>query len=81
MCCAGSRTFVHEKVYDEFVKRSVELAKNRQVGNPFDETTEQGPQIDKKQFEKILGLMESGVKEGAKLETGGKVWEKAGSYL
>lgn len=44
-CTAGSRTFVHSKIYDEFVARSVELAKNRVVGNPFDPMTEQGPQV------------------------------------
>ncbi|KAK4337332.1 hypothetical protein RND71_043503 [Anisodus tanguticus] len=77
VCCAGSRTYVHEKIYDEFVKRSVELAKKRKLGSPFNEDTEQGPQIDKKQFEKILSLIEIGVKEGAKLEVGGKVWSEA----
>jgi acyl-CoA reductase-like NAD-dependent aldehyde dehydrogenase len=45
VCCAGSRTFVHEDIYDEFIKKSVERAKNRKVGDPFTETTEQGPQV------------------------------------
>lgn len=44
-CCAGSRTFVQEDVYDEFVERSVARAKSRVVGNPFDSRTEQGPQV------------------------------------
>lgn len=44
-CCAGSRTFVEEKIYDEFVERSAERAKKRTVGNPFDLTNEQGPQV------------------------------------
>lgn len=44
-CCAGSRTFVHESIYDEFVKRAVKLAKERIVGCPFDENTQQGPQV------------------------------------
>ena len=44
-CCAGSRTYVHEDVYDEFVERSVERAKRRLVGDPFDLKTEQGPQV------------------------------------
>ena len=44
-CCAGSRCFVEEPIYDEFVKRSAERAKNRVVGNPFDLKTEQGPQV------------------------------------
>jgi acyl-CoA reductase-like NAD-dependent aldehyde dehydrogenase len=70
-CCAGSRTFVEESIYDEFVKRSVERAKKRSVGNPF-EKVEQGPQIDQEQLNKILELIDSGKKEGAKLECGGK---------
>lgn len=44
-CCAGSRTFVQEDVYEEFVERSVARAKSRVVGNPFDSRTEQGPQV------------------------------------
>ena len=44
-CTAGSRTFVHAKIYDEFIAKSVELAKNRIVGDPFDPMTEQGPQV------------------------------------
>jgi hypothetical protein len=48
---AGSRTYVEEKIYDEFVQRSVERAKRRKVGDPFDESTEQGPQVKtKKEF-------------------------------
>ncbi|XP_077869223.1 aldehyde dehydrogenase 1A1-like [Saccoglossus kowalevskii] len=71
VCCAGSRTFVQEDIYPEFVKKSVERAKKRVIGNPFDTTTESGPQIDNEQFDKIFELIESGKKEGAKLECGG----------
>ena len=52
------------------------------TGNPYEATTEQGPQVDLDQFEKILELIESGVKEGAKLETGGHAWsERNGGYF
>jgi acyl-CoA reductase-like NAD-dependent aldehyde dehydrogenase len=71
VCCAGSRTFVHESIYDEFVKRSVERAKKRTVGDPFDLKNENGPQIDETQMKKILELIESGKKEGANLLCGG----------
>lgn len=71
-CCAATRIFVEEKVYDEFVEHSVELAKKRAVGDPFDLKVEQGPQIDEDQLNKIVTLIESGKKEGAKLCTGGK---------
>lgn len=44
-CTAGSRIYVEEPIYEEFVRRSVERAKRRIVGSPFDPTTEQGPQV------------------------------------
>ncbi|KAF7634753.1 Aldedh domain-containing protein [Meloidogyne graminicola] len=70
-CCAGSRTFVESKIYDEFVERSKILAEKRVLGNPFNLNVTQGPQIDEEQERKILNLIEYGKKEGAKLVTGG----------
>jgi aldehyde dehydrogenase (NAD+) len=71
-CCAGSRLFVEEKCYDEFVEKSVARAKKRMVGNPFDKTTEQGPQVDQDQFDKVMSYIDSGKQEKANLATGGK---------
>ncbi|XP_015435958.1 PREDICTED: aldehyde dehydrogenase, mitochondrial [Dufourea novaeangliae] len=70
-CCAGSRTFVEDSIYDEFVERSAERAKSRVVGNPFDSNVEQGPQIDEEQTNKIMSMIEQGKKQGAKLVSGG----------
>jgi aldehyde dehydrogenase (NAD+) len=70
-CCAGSRVFVEEKIYDQFVEKSGARARKRKVGDPFDPTTEQGPQVDQAQFDKIMGFIESGQSEGAKLVCGG----------
>ncbi|GAB1606043.1 aldehyde dehydrogenase, mitochondrial-like [Argonauta hians] len=70
-CCAGSRIFVEEKVYNEFVERSVERARRKVVGDPFMMTSEQGPQIDQEQLTRILSMIDSGKSEGAKLCTGG----------
>ncbi|WP_019503923.1 aldehyde dehydrogenase family protein [Pleurocapsa sp. PCC 7319] len=72
VCTAGSRLFVEEKCYDEFVAKSVARAKQRRVGDPFDPKTEQGPQIDKTQFDKIRHYIRSGVDGGAKLLCGGE---------
>lgn len=80
-CIAASRTFVHEDIYDEFVKRSVALAQQRKVGDPMDADTVQGPQIDNEQFTRILDLIESGKKEGAKLECGGKRVGQTGFFV
>jgi retinal dehydrogenase len=70
-CTAGSRCYVQEEIYDKFLEKSVERAKRRTVGDPFDPKFESGPQIDEDQFHKVLELIESGKKEGAKLMCGG----------
>ena len=71
-CCAGSRTYVEEKCYDEFVEQSVARAKRRTVGDPFDAKTEQGPQVDNDQFDKVMSYVEAGKKDGARLMCGGE---------
>ncbi len=71
-CCAGSRVFVEEKIYDEFVEKSGARARKRTVGDPFDPKTEQGPQVDAAQFDKVMGYIDSGRSEGAKLVCGGE---------
>ena len=70
-CCAGSRVFVEEKCYDEFVAKMVERTKKRVVGDPFDDKTEQGPQVDQEQFNKVMGYIESGIRENAEMLCGG----------
>jgi len=71
VCCAGSRVFVEDKVYDQFVEQSTDRANKRTVGDPFDASTEQGPQVDKTQLDRVLGYIKSGQSEGAKLNCGG----------
>ncbi|KAG7207980.1 hypothetical protein KM043_009560 [Ampulex compressa] len=80
-CCAGSRTFVHANIYDEFVKYAKELALNTKVGDPFDPDMQQGPQIDQEMFDKILRLIRSGKEEGAVLETGGERKGDVGFFI
>lgn len=80
-CCAGSRTFVQDSIYDEFVERSAERAKKRTVGDPFEVATEQGPQVDKEQYDRILGMIETGRKQGAKLVAGGGSYQDRAGYF
>uniref|UniRef100_A0A5B6ZUY4 Aldehyde dehydrogenase domain-containing protein n=1 Tax=Davidia involucrata TaxID=16924 RepID=A0A5B6ZUY4_DAVIN len=80
-CCAGSRTYVHERVYDEFVDKAKARAMKRVVGDPFKQGIEQGPQVDSKQFEKILKYIRSGIESGATLETGGERHGSTGYYI
>lgn len=70
-CCAGSRLFVQENVHDQFVEKLQRKANNRKVGDPFNLETEQGPQIDQAQFDKIMSYIEKGKSEGAQCVAGG----------
>src|SRR3954469_6884917 len=71
-CCAGSRLFVEDKVHDAFVEKLVKMAKGRKVGDPFEAGVEQGPQVSQEQFDKVMGYIAAGNKDGAKCLTGGK---------
>jgi len=80
-CECGARFFVHSSIHDEFVKRSVELAMARKAGDPFCDDVRHGPIVSKKQLDKVLGYVEKGVEEGAKLECGGHHIGEKGGYL
>jgi len=80
-CCAGSRTFVHESIYDEFVEKAKARCLSRVVGDPFRKGVEQGPQIDQEQFNKILRYIKAGKESGAKLITGGDQIGTKGFYI
>jgi len=69
---AGTRVYVQEGIYDRFVERQAQLAENMKMGDPFEEGVQNGPVISEKQMKKILGLIETGKKQGARLVTGGK---------
>ncbi|KAJ7945888.1 putative Aldehyde dehydrogenase [Quillaja saponaria] len=80
-CCAGSRTFVHERVYDEFLEKAKARALRRVVGDPFKNGVEQGPQIDSEQFEKVLRYIRSGIESKATLECGGERIGSKGYFI
>ncbi|KAL4227705.1 Retinal dehydrogenase 1 [Mactra antiquata] len=81
VCTAASRTYIHEDIYDEFVKRSVERAKSKLIGDPYDLKSEYGPQVSKEQFDRVLELIESGKSEGANLECGGNRHGTEGYFI
>ena len=80
-CCAGSRLFVQEKIHDRFVEQLVKKAELRKLGDPFDETTEQGPQVDQDQYDKVLKYIDKGKSEGATCVTGGAALEGKGFFV
>ena len=72
VCAAGSRLLVEKPIYDEFVARLAERAKKLAPADPLDPKTRLGSLVSKAQMEKVLGYVESGVKEGAQLVAGGQ---------
>ncbi len=80
-CCAGSRLYIDEKVYDEVIDRIAEKNKSTRIGDPFDPETQQGPQVDKAQFDKILKYVEYGKADGAKCVSGGKQHGNKGYFV
>ena len=72
ICSNGTRVFVHSKIKDAFLTRLAERTGNAILGDPLDESTTIGPLVSKPQLDKVLGYMELGQQEGARLICGGK---------
>jgi aldehyde dehydrogenase (NAD+) len=70
-CCAGTRIYVQEGIYDKFIAAFKARADANSVGDPFDEKTFQGPQVSQLQFDRIMDYIKVGKEEGASLLTGG----------
>lgn len=82
MCSSTSRIYVQDSIYDEFLRRFVEITKGHdKLGNPFQQDVYQGPQISKQQYDKILSYIEEGKKAGAKLLYGGAKREEKGYFI
>ena len=72
VCSAGSRIFVQEDFYDEFMEKAISAFEKVKVGNPLDPNTQMGAQVSEAQLKKILKYIEIGKQEGAKVATGGE---------
>jgi len=72
VCGAGSRLFVEKSIYDDFVAKVAERAKKMVPADPLDPKTRLGSLVSKTQMDRVLGYVESGVKEGAQLVAGGQ---------
>ncbi len=81
VCAAGSRLFVESKVHDELMENVVARAKKMTPGDPFDKNTRLGAIVSERQMERVLGYVERGVSEGAKLLTGGARVDRPGYFV
>jgi aldehyde dehydrogenase (NAD+) len=73
MCWAGSRAFIHESIYDNFVNELVSKTKMMKLGPGMEDSTEMGPVVSKQRQEAVLGFIKDGIDEGAKLLAGGSI--------
>ena len=80
-CCAGSRVYVQNKAHDEFIDKLRSKVETRKVGDPFDPSTEQGPQVDKTQYNTIMSYIDKGKKEGADCVSGGERLGDLGYFI
>jgi len=80
-CCAGTRIFVQEGIYDKFLAAFKKRAAENKVGDPFNEETFQGPQVSQLQYDRIMSYIKSGKEEGATVETGGERLGDKGYFI
>ena len=81
VCCAGSRIFVQEGIYDTFLEKLAEAFKKIKVGDPTKMETQMGAQINEGQLNKICACVDAGVKEGARVLVGGKRYGDKGAFM
>jgi len=81
VCSNGTRVFVQSGLYERFVERFAERAAAITLGDPQDEATQMGPMVSKAQMEKVLGYIDVGKAEGARLVYGGQRLDREGFYI
>ena len=80
-CCAGSRLFVQQSIFDKVVEGVADRAKQIKVGPGLDPDTEMGPMVSESQFNRVCGYIESGLSEGAKAVAGGRKRDGKGYFV
>ena len=80
-CCAGSRLFAHESVFDQVVSGMSDIAGKIRMGHGLDPATECGPLVSEEQFERVSGFLKSGKEQGAKFGAGGGRYSDRGYFV
>jgi len=81
VCIAGSRLLVENPIREAFIDKVVEAAKSMQPGDPLDPASFMGAIVDETQYRRILGYIEKGREEGARLRAGGEAIEGPGLFI
>lgn len=81
VCTAGSRAYVHDKVFDRVMERVAAIAKSMKIGPGLDPATQIGPLVSARQLDRVLGYIDAGHTEGARAIAGGRRGEGAGFFV
>ena len=81
VCCAATRMFVQERIYDEFAERISAKADEIELGQPLDPSTTMGPLVSSEQHERVLGYLKLAREEGAQAKAGGERGPQAKGYF
>ena len=83
VCTAGSRLIVEDTIKDQFLEKVMAIGQKMMPGDPLDPKTQMGAMVDDVQTKRVMGYIEAGQKEGAKLKMGGKQVhiDNAGSFI
>ena len=81
VCCAGTRLYVHSKIFDKVVEGVSGAASSIRLGPGLDQTTQMGPLVSKEQQDRVLGYIDSGKKQGASVAVGGEAPSHPGYFV
>jgi phenylacetaldehyde dehydrogenase len=81
VCCAGTRLYVHSKIFDKVLEGVSGAASSIKLGPGLDQTTQMGPLVSKEQQERVLGYIDSGKKQGASVSVGGEAPSHPGYFV
>jgi phenylacetaldehyde dehydrogenase len=81
VCVAGSRLYVHKKVYDKVVAGIADIATGMKLGHGLDQDVQIGPLVNRKQADKVMGYINGGVQSGAEVVTGGEQAGELGTFV
>jgi acyl-CoA reductase-like NAD-dependent aldehyde dehydrogenase len=80
-CGSPGRYYVHKSIFDEFLTKLTDVAKHQVIGDPTDAATTMGPMVSVEHANKVMGYIESGIKDGANLVIGGKRRGDKGNFI
>jgi phenylacetaldehyde dehydrogenase len=81
VCSASSRLYVHRSLFDRVTHAIAQAAEGMRIGSGFDESTQLGPVVSKRQFERVMGYLDGARREGAEVLTGGSAAREAGYFV